>query len=323
VPATGPRAGRPSGASTAQAVTSCAAIVLLLCAGIGTRASGVPAEPVRVTVSHVARAVCPGEVVLVRATTSAPADAVTGRSPAEALHFARTVDPLVWEAVLGIDISAKAGPVRLIVHAQAGGSAADATHDLVVAPKTFPARRITVDPKFVDPPASEMPRIQREAKQMAAVLAVVSPARLWSGPFAAPVPGPATSAFGRISIINGQRRTPHTGTDFQAAVGTPISAPNAGTVVLSEALYFSGETVIVDHGFGVFSFLAHLSRRDVAVGDAVRAGMVVGLSGVTGRITGPHLHWSVRVGPARVDPMSLLAILGKQSGTGRILERVS
>ena len=274
-------------------------------------ASAVAAEPMRVHVSHAARAVCPGEVVLVRATTTVPADAVTGQSPSETLRFAKTGDPLVWEAVLGIDISAKAGPVRLTVRAKAGGGEADATHDLVVAPKTFPARRITVDPKFVDPPAGELPRIQREAKQMAAVLAVVSPARLWGGPFAAPVPGPATSAFGRISIINGQRRTPHTGTDFQAAVGTPIATPNAGTVVLSDALYFSGETVIVDHGLGVFSFLAHLSRRDVAVGDTVKAGAVVGLSGVTGRITGPHLHWSVRVGSARVDPMSLLAILGK------------
>ena len=309
---TGLGPGRRTAAPMAQGVASRAAIVFLICAGVTTGTSGEPAEPVRVTVSHVARAVCPGEVVLVRAATSAPADAVTGRSPSEALHFARAADPLVWEAVLGIDISARAGPVLLSIHAEAGGSVADATHELVVAPKTFPARRITVDPKFVDPPASEMPRIQREAKQMAAVLAVVSPTRLWSGPFAVPAPGPATSAFGRISIINGQRRTPHTGTDFQAAVGTPISAPNAGTVVLSEALYFSGETVIVDHGLGVFSFLAHLSRRDVAVGDAVRPGTVVGLSGVTGRITGPHLHWSVRVGSARVDPMSLLAILGRQ-----------
>ena len=291
-------------------ITCAALIALLPVAGSAGHQVAVSTQPPRLVVSHLARAVQPGEVVLVRAATPVPADAVTGEAPSGALPFARTHDPLVWEAVLGVDVSAKAGPVQLRVHAATGGERADATHDLVVTAKTFPVRRITVDPKFVDPPASELPRIEREAKRVAAVLAVVSPERLWVGPFAAPVPGPPTSAFGRISVINGQRRTPHTGTDFQAAVGTPITAPNAGRVVLSEALYFSGETVIIDHGLGVFSFLAHLSRRDVGVGDAVHAGVVVGLSGVTGRITGPHLHWSVRVGPARVDPMALLALLG-------------
>lgn len=261
------------------------------------------------TVSHTAREVAPGEVVIVRVASPAPLEQVTGRTPGEALHFARSTDPLVWEAVLGLDVSAKPGPLQLEIHGAGGGAVVDQSYTLTVAPKTFPARRITVDPKFVDPPKSELPRIEREAKQMAAVLGVVSPARLWRGPFRVPVPGAATSGFGRISIINGQRRTPHTGTDFQAAVGTPIQAPNAGVVVLSDALYYSGETVIVDHGLGVFSFLAHLSRRDVAAGDAVQAGQVVGLSGVTGRITGPHLHWSVRVGAARVDPLSLIAIV--------------
>ena len=310
MPAVGWRRRRAVGAShLAWTRTLAAGLALLLVAGSAAGQVVAFAQPLRLAVSHAARAVQPGEVVLVRATTSAPADSVTGEAPSGALPFARTRDPLVWEAVLGIDVSAKAGPVRLIVHAATGSGRTDASHDLVVTPKTFPVRRITVDPKFVDPPASELPRIEREAKRMAAVLAVVSPERLWGGAFAAPVPGPPTSAFGRVSVINGQRRTPHTGTDFQAAVGTPIAAPNAGRVVLSEALYFSGETVVIDHGLGVFSFLAHLSRRDVAAGDVVAAGAVVGLSGVTGRITGPHLHWSVRIGPARVDPMSLLAIL--------------
>jgi len=310
VPKRRPRARR---SGTCQAFLHVAAAVLaaLLCVCAAPRPSGAQGEPLRVTATHVARAVCPGEVVIVRASTSVPVEAVKGQSPTGDLYFARTGDPLVWEAVTGVDISAKPGPLRLGIRAESGAAYAATTHELTVAPKTFPARRITVDPKFVNPPASELPRIEREAKKMAAVLGAVSSARLWTGPFGAPVPGPATSAFGRISIINGQRRTPHTGADFQAAVGTPVSAPNAGTVVLSEALYFSGETVIVDHGVGVFSFLAHLSRRDVVVGDAVKAGQVVGLSGVTGRITGPHLHWSVRIGSARVDPMSLLAVLGK------------
>jgi murein DD-endopeptidase MepM/ murein hydrolase activator NlpD len=286
------------------------ALAAALAAGVAAATTSAPADVLRLDVSHVARAVRPGEVVLLRVRTSAPADAVTGRTPAGSLHFWKTADPLVWEAVAGLDVEAKAGPVRVTVRADGRGSSTEASHVLTVTPRSFPARRITVDPRFANPPASELPRIEREAKRTAAILAVVSPGRQWTGPFGRPVPGPETSAFGRISIVNGERRSPHAGSDLQAAVGTPVRAPNAGTVVLSDALYFSGETVIIDHGLGLFSYLAHLSRRDAAEGDAVTAGEVVGLSGVTGRITGPHLHWSVRVGSARVDPMSLLHTLG-------------
>ncbi len=286
-------------------------------ADVSPRHDAAQAEPRRTSISHVARAVQPGEVVLVRVTTSSPAETVTGDLASGPLHFYRMADPLAWEAVMGLDLDTKAGPFRLTIRTVYGGTTADVQYGLTVTPKRFPARRITVDERFVNPPASELPRIEREARRTAAILAIASPSRLWDGPFLPPVPGQATSSFGRINIINGLRRSPHTGTDFQAAVGTPVEAPNAGTVVLSEPMYYSGDAVIIDHGLGVFSFLAHLSRRDVAAGDHVSAGTVVGLSGVTGRITGPHLHWSVRVAGARVDPISMLDVLGH--GAQRLL----
>ena len=286
-------------------------------AHVSPRQDAAQAEPRRILVSHVARAVQPGEVVLVRVTTPSPAEAVTGDSASGPLRFYRTTDPQAWEAVIGLDLNTKAGPFRLTIHTVLGGTTADIPYGLNVTPKRFPTRLITVDERFVNPPASELPRIEREARRTAAILAIASPTRLWDGPFLPPVPGPATSSFGRISVINGLRRSPHTGTDFQAAVGTPIKAPNSGIVVLSEPLYYSGDTVIIDHGLGVFSFLAHLSRRDVAAGDHVSAETVVGLSGATGRITGPHLHWSVRVADARVDPISMLDVLGH--GAERLL----
>jgi murein DD-endopeptidase MepM/ murein hydrolase activator NlpD len=178
---------------------------------------------------------------------------------------------------------------------------------LTVLPKRLDQRRITVDERFSKPPASELARIEREAKQLAEVLGAVSPDRLWRGPFASPVPGGPTSAFGRVSIVNGERRSPHSGIDLQAANGTPVSAPAAGRVVLSASLYYAGDTVIIDHGLGAFSLLAHLSERRAQPGDLVSAGDVVGLSGSTGRITGPHLHWGTRIGAALVDPFSLIA----------------
>ena len=100
-----------------------------------------------------------------------------------------------------------------------------------------------------------------------------------------------------------------------SGAGRPIKAPNAGRLVAARELYFSGHTVIIDHGLGVFSTLAHLSRIDVREGDSVAPGDIVGLVGATGRVTGPHLHWALRISDARVDPLSLLALLGEAAAT--------
>jgi murein DD-endopeptidase MepM/ murein hydrolase activator NlpD len=133
---------------------------------------------------------------------------------------------------------------------------------------------------------------------------------LWKGPFVRPVPQPANSAFGTRSVFNGLPRNAHGGADFLSPAGTPILAPNAGRIVVARALYFSGNTVVIDHGLGVFSMLAHLSAFDVHEGDRVVAGDRVGRVGATGRVTGPHLHWAVRANGARVDPLSVLDVLG-------------
>ena len=129
------------------------------------------------------------------------------------------------------------------------------------------------------------------------------------------VPGASTSSFGRRSIVNGQPRGQHTGTDFQAATGTPVVAPNRGRIALAADQYFPGKTVIIDHGLGLYSYLAHLSAFAVEEGAIVERGQRIGLSGATGRVTGPHLHWTMRIGTARVDPLSLIAVLGKEAGT--------
>jgi murein DD-endopeptidase MepM/ murein hydrolase activator NlpD len=127
-----------------------------------------------------------------------------------------------------------------------------------------------------------------------------------------PVPQEANSSFGTRSIFNGTPRNAHGGADFMSPAGTPIHAPNAGRVVIARDLYFSGNTVVIDHGLGLFSTLAHLSAFDVHEGDRVSAGQIVGRVGATGRVTGPHLHWAVRVGSARVDPLSVLSVLGTE-----------
>jgi murein DD-endopeptidase MepM/ murein hydrolase activator NlpD len=131
--------------------------------------------------------------------------------------------------------------------------------------------------------------------------------------FRRPVPHQANSRFGTRSVFNGEPRSAHAGTDFLSPAGTPVHAPNAGRIVAARELFFAGRTVMIDHGAGLFSQLAHLSRIDVREGEMVRPGQVVGLVGATGRVTGAHLHWAVRVSGARVDALSVLALLGSAS----------
>jgi murein DD-endopeptidase MepM/ murein hydrolase activator NlpD len=181
----------------------------------------------------------------------------------------------------------------------------------MVTDRRFPTRTLTVDPAFVTPPADAVERIERESRELDRIWAESAPERLWTGTFRPPVPHPANSAFGTHSIFNGEPRSQHAGADFRSPAGTPIKAPNAGRIVLASSRYFSGNTVVIDHGLGLFSFFAHLSVIRTRAGEVVRTGQVIGTVGATGRATGPHLHWSVRANGARIDPLSLLAVLGR------------
>jgi murein DD-endopeptidase MepM/ murein hydrolase activator NlpD len=250
-----------------------------------------------IEISLRSRSVRPGELVVVTMTLPADDGQVHVRAFDRDVPAFRVGDR-TWRALLGIDLDAAPGAYAVEVIA----GDAHATRPLVVGRKVFPTRRLSVDEAFVTPPASVQERIDREAELLAATWESSAPERLWHDPFVRPVTAPANSAFGT--------RNPHGGADFLSPAGTPIQAPNAGRIVVARLLYFSGNTVIVDHGLGLFSMLAHLSSIDVREGDVVSAGQVVGKVGATGRVTGPHLHWAVRAGGARVDPLALLALLG-------------
>jgi murein DD-endopeptidase MepM/ murein hydrolase activator NlpD len=248
----------------------------------------------------------PGEVVALSIASVAADDQITVRAFGRDVPAYRVSDH-EWRAVLGIDLDVKPGAYQITVHAN-GSQPATSTQTIDVRPRVFRTRRLTVDPAFVTPPPEEEARIEREAKLLAETWAGGTAAPLWSSPFVRPVPHEANSAFGTRSVVNGTPRNAHGGADFLSPAGTPVHAPNAGIVAVARPLYFSGNTVVIDHGAGVFSMLAHFSRIDVKEGDHVAAGDLVGLVGATGRVTGPHLHWAVRAAGARVDPLSLLAV---------------
>jgi murein DD-endopeptidase MepM/ murein hydrolase activator NlpD len=253
-----------------------------------------------------ARSFRPGELVIVSISTPPGAASVAVRAFDKDV-VAHRVGPAEWQAIAGIDLDVAPGDHE--VSAVVDGVAA--ARQVEVVSRTFPVRTLKVNPDFVNPPASVARRIEEESRLIERAYASGAPEPLWQAGFQRPVPHQANSRFGTRSVFNGEPRSPHAGTDFLSPAGTPVRAPNAGRIAVARDLYFAGKSVMIDHGAGVFSQLAHLSRIDVREGDAVEAGEVVGLVGATGRVTGAHLHWAVRASGARVDALSLLAVLGE------------
>jgi murein DD-endopeptidase MepM/ murein hydrolase activator NlpD len=236
-------------------------------------------------------------LALIAASQVQPREVITAH-PGEVVRITGTATLLgrTWKDLIGIDLDTKPGTYPISARAV-----------LMVVPKQFPVRRLRVPPNFVTPPPDALAQIQADNRKMDAIWSAVTP-RKWSGAFLLPVDGRPTSNFGTRSFFNGQPRSPHAGVDFLSATGTSVRASNHGVVVLAEPLYFTGNTIILDYGDGLYSLYAHLSEFKIRRGDVVDPETVVGLVGATGRVTGPHLHWSMRFQGARVDPLSLVAV---------------
>lgn len=256
-------------------------------------------------VSFQARSFRAGELVVVTVSAPPEAETVAVRAFGRDLSAYR-ISPGTWRALVGLDLDVTPGKHE--VSASIDGRAV--VEAMQVVPRTFPVRRLTVNPDFVNPPPAVVARIEEESRLIERAYAQGFDQPLWEGAFVRPVPHQANSRFGTRSVFNGEPRSPHGGTDFLSPAGTPVRAPNAGRVLIARDLYFAGQSVLLDHGAGVFSQMAHLSRIDVREGELVSAGDVLGRVGATGRVTGAHLHWAVRVAGARVDALSLLAMLG-------------
>ncbi|HJD96983.1 MAG TPA: M23 family metallopeptidase [Mailhella massiliensis] len=173
------------------------------------------------------------------------------------------------------------------------------------APVAWPQSILKVAPKYVAPPREVQEQIARDAARSKKALASRTE-RQWTLPLHRPVPGGVTSPFGGRRVFNGQPRAPHKGTDMRSPEGANVKAAADGVVLLAEKQYFGGNSVYIDHGQGVVSTYAHLSSFDVKAGERVRKGQVIGRSGSTGRVTGPHLHFGLLVQGVAVDAMPLL-----------------
>ena len=260
-------------------------------------------------VSFTPSTVRPGDVARVDVGGIGSNEQITATALGQKLRFHYDEHARQWRALIGIDLDTKPGSYQLRI--ERSGSAMETTRTLRIEPKEFRVRRLHVSAEFVDPPKDALEQIAKDTALFAAAYGRISE-RKWMAPFILPVDGAPTSNFGTRSYYNGQRRAPHAGVDFVGEPGTPVRAANRGEVVVAAPMYFTGNTVVVDYGDRLFSVFAHLSELRVKTGDMVEANTIVGLVGATGRVTGPHLHWSVRLSGARVDPLSLIAVTGGQ-----------
>ncbi|MGH7365833.1 MAG: M23 family metallopeptidase [Candidatus Rokuibacteriota bacterium] len=249
-----------------------------------------------------------GDAVMVFVAGTKGAQSVEGSLGAQRLTFFPY--GAEFAALAGVDIETKPGKVRWRVGlVDRAGTPRKASGTITIKSARFRVQRLTLPRGMVnlDPEAER--RAANEAARMRALYDTVTPERLWRGPFTQPVasrkPG---GGFGLRRIINGQPRMPHSGIDYSADRGSPVVASNRGRVALLGEFFFAGRFVALDHGLGLYTLYFHLDGVAVSEGQMVERGQTVGTVGTTGRSTGPHLHFGVQLGGARVHPPDLYAL---------------
>ncbi|MFQ5991169.1 MAG: M23 family metallopeptidase [Nitrospiraceae bacterium] len=210
-----------------------------------------------------------------------------------------------WVGLVGIDMMDRPGTHELMLKVRSADSARRFSYNVLVLSEEFPVQHLNLPKAMVDLDQDTLVRVKAEQKEVRAVLGEVTGERLWRERFIVPVEGTVSGAFGRKRVINGQARNPHNGEDISAPAGTDVRATNDGVVRLAVDHFFSGKGVFIDHGLGLYSMYFHLSEISVQDGNVVKRGQRIGKVGASGRVTGPHLHWGVRLNGARVNPYSL------------------
>jgi len=253
-----------------------------------------------------------GAPVLFQVKAPAKLDSLSGTWLGHHLAFSFDASTKTWFALAGVSFETPPGKYRLeLTGARSTSNAPLAfSRQFAVTRATYPKIKVElrVEKKFTEPTPEQSEQINEGVKIKQDYLSRVTPERQWNGKFASPADAPISDVFGSQRIFNGKAQRPHFGLDFRVPTGTPVTAMNQGTVLLARFLYFEGNCVVIDHGLGLLTLYFHLSEFKVKEGDVVKRGDVLGLSGGTGRATGPHLHVAVRWQGTYLDPARLMQL---------------
>jgi murein DD-endopeptidase MepM/ murein hydrolase activator NlpD len=261
-----------------------------------------------------------GSLLLIEVKSAKPLAELQGGWDGQSIPFwVEVASDVQRKGLVGVDLEKPPGEYELKVTGQtASGEKVSCSARVTVRMGRFATEKLQVGKQFVEPSPEQIKRADGERQKLRDIFDRVTPERLWDGKFRTPLDGVTTgSNFGRRRILNGNPGSPHGGVDLPGTTGTPVHATQRGRVALAEELFFAGNTVVVDHGLGIYTLYGHLSEIDVKVGDALEVGAVLGKVGATGRATGPHLHWGLTVERARVNPLQLVSLLGNSSVAAR------
>jgi murein DD-endopeptidase MepM/ murein hydrolase activator NlpD len=253
-----------------------------------------------------------GGPFLILITPPAKLASLSGTWLGHQLTFSYNASSKTWFALAGVSFETTPGSYLLDLAGERATNNATLTFSrkLAVASAKYPKIKValSVDQKFTEPTPEQVKEIDESKKIKEDYLNRISPEREWSGKFVAPANAAISDVFGSERIFNGKTSSPHQGLDFRVPTGTPVEAMNDGTVLLARPLYYEGNFIVLDHGQGLLTLYLHLSDFKVKEGDVVRRGQEIGLSGGTGRATGPHLHVAVRWQGTYLDPARLIQL---------------
>jgi len=222
----------------------------------------------------------------------------------------RKIAPGRYEGLIGVDLDDPAGPAVVAAEGVLDGAPVRAEAEVTILPRTFSVQELTLPKGMAEFDNATLVRIGAEAAELSRRFSLVTPPR-WRTPFLPPVEEYRPENFGARRVINGDPRMPHSAVDIRLPGGTPVRAIAEGRIAFAGEQFFGGRSVVIDHGGGVFSVYYHLKEFSVAEGQEITRGERIGSVGATGRATGPHLHFGVRVPGGRVDPTRLFALPGR------------
>ena len=262
-----------------------------------------------VGVSFKSKNIKQGDVLFINVKANPGIYKVSGTIFDRPVHFYSNPKKDKYNALVGIDMDTKPRQytLSLVFEDQKGGKTKK-DYKIKVGSTKFGTQKLTLPAEMVELDEETLEKVKLEEEKIGKIWDIFTEDHLWDGNFLEPVKGKTTGEFGLRRIINGEPKNSHRGMDIAAPEGAPVRVANNGRVVFIDDIFYSGKSLVIDHGLGLFTMYFHLSETMVVEGEVVKKGQIIAKVGKTGRATGPHLHWGVRLNGARINPAAIVKL---------------